>query len=353
MNKKTLKVTTGGLIAAIFAVLLLINRQSGGFLQDTLMFLFPIPMVAYAAKYGWRSSLPVVAVISLLSFLLGTVTTIFYVVSECLIGTVMGGCLYKKIDPTKTLFLVMILSSIANIASTVILTVISGVPLTAQIDEMRQMMQEVIEKSGMAFPPQMLENHFLIRIFAICMIFMGLLQGFVVFEISLLLLRRLRFHVQKPKAIYEYCPPKWTGILAFLGFMGYNYTMLKPFSNEVLTGSVQMIGIFGYMYVLCFGAIAFCMILGRFLTRNRAVMTIVTFVCVFIMPQVMTLLGLWYIVGDLRKRLLSPIHKESALNPQAAPKYPHPTAGSHSRSLSDRAKLVSKLSQKEKKEDSN
>ena len=58
MNQKTLKITYGAMIVALFGVLLLINRQTGGMFEGIMMFLLPIPMVAYAARYGWKTSIP-------------------------------------------------------------------------------------------------------------------------------------------------------------------------------------------------------------------------------------------------------------------------------------------------------
>ena len=52
MDSKTLKITTGAMIVAIFAILLLLNRQTAGFFEELFVYLLPIPMVAYSAKYG-------------------------------------------------------------------------------------------------------------------------------------------------------------------------------------------------------------------------------------------------------------------------------------------------------------
>ena len=41
MNTKTQELTYGAMIVAIFGVLLLINRQTGGFLEGVFMFIFP------------------------------------------------------------------------------------------------------------------------------------------------------------------------------------------------------------------------------------------------------------------------------------------------------------------------
>lgn len=49
-------------------------------------------MVAYAAMYGVKSGLPALAAMSLISFLFGSFTTVFYAVTQALIGLVFGGC---------------------------------------------------------------------------------------------------------------------------------------------------------------------------------------------------------------------------------------------------------------------
>ena len=59
MNTKTQELTYGAMIVAIFGVMLLINRQTGGFFSGILMFVYPIPMVAFAARYGLKDSVAV------------------------------------------------------------------------------------------------------------------------------------------------------------------------------------------------------------------------------------------------------------------------------------------------------
>ena len=42
-NFKTQEITFGAMIAAIFGMLLLLNRQTGGMLEEVFLFAFPIP----------------------------------------------------------------------------------------------------------------------------------------------------------------------------------------------------------------------------------------------------------------------------------------------------------------------
>ena len=51
MNTKTQELTFGAMIVAVFGVLLLLNRQTGGMFEGFFMFIFPIPMVAFSAGH--------------------------------------------------------------------------------------------------------------------------------------------------------------------------------------------------------------------------------------------------------------------------------------------------------------
>ncbi len=98
MNENTQKLTFGALLVAVFGVLLLLNRQTGGMLEGTFLFLFPIPMVAFSAKYGWKDSIPVFVCTVLISIFCGIFTSAFYAASQSFIGVVYGSCLHAKRD---------------------------------------------------------------------------------------------------------------------------------------------------------------------------------------------------------------------------------------------------------------
>ena len=109
-DSKTQSITYGAMIIAIFGMLLLLNRQTGSFFEEVFLYIFPIPMVAYAAIYGWKRSLPVFVGMCLISFLCGTFTSIFYAISQAFIGLVFGTSLNHHRDMTRTLLMVMVLS---------------------------------------------------------------------------------------------------------------------------------------------------------------------------------------------------------------------------------------------------
>ncbi|MGM9918364.1 MAG: hypothetical protein ACI316_03585, partial [Lactimicrobium massiliense] len=70
MNHNVRKLTDGAMMAAILGVLILIDRWTGGFFEGTAVFLLPLPMVFYAARYGIRDNWAVLAAICILCIVL-------------------------------------------------------------------------------------------------------------------------------------------------------------------------------------------------------------------------------------------------------------------------------------------
>lgn len=300
MDKKTLSITMGAMVTAIFGAFLLLNRQTGDLFQGIFLFLYPIPMVAYAAQYGLKKGAAVFASMAFISIFTGDFTTIFSAISQVLIGLIFGGCLHHKVDMTKTLFGVMILSALASVLDMIGYSIISGIDLNQDALEMQAMMMEVFEQMGTTVPETMLATDTLKQILIVSMIGVGLLQGFVVYELSLLILRRLRFPVQRPKAVLSYVPPKWTGYFALVAFMAYNRCMIVPFEQEIVQNLALTVGMFGYLYLMCFGVLAVTWFLKKHNPSLGKWGVLIGILGLLIMPIFELLAGFLYVVG--RKR---------------------------------------------------
>ena len=304
MDSKTLKITTGSMIVAIFAILLLLNRQTAGFFEELFVYLLPIPMVAYSAKYGGKSGVPVFIAMALFSFLFGTLLTVFYAITAAFLGLIFGTCIYHDVDSAKTLVIVMVLSAVFNVLSTVALAGVFGYDLAAEIREMQTQMNLLADKTGAVIPETMLNLDFMKRMFIMSMVFFGMVQGFLVYEISLLVLKRLRFPVQPPRSVFLYYPPKWTGVFALLLFLAYDFTFLDQGMDENLKTLIQVAGICGYMYLEVFGILTLILAIRCGVTRNPVIIFILCFLATFILPQALMILGVMYISGSLHQKLL-------------------------------------------------
>ena len=316
MDKKTLKITYGAMIVALFGVLLFINRQTGGMFQGILLYILPIPMVAYGARYGWKARIAAWAAATFISIFVSTPTTIIYAACEAFLGMVLGTCIYHKKDMTRSLLLIMFLCVISELFNAVIITALSGQSLSMYVKEMQEGMNQSMElmskymgsdprmESQISLMKSMMSDAFIARILLVSMAFGGAVQGFIIYEVSLLILRRLHIAVPKPKPVALYTPPSWTAYLGIVTFMLYNYTFAKPFENEVVQSVAQVAGIVGVMYLMCFGVIAVTLLVQVYITRVKLVVGIMGFLSLFMMPQLVLILGIFYVAGQLHRFLL-------------------------------------------------
>ena len=313
-NNKTLKLTTGAMIVAIFAVLLLINRQTGGFFEEFFIYILPIPMVAYASRYDWKSSLPVFVSMCAFSFFFGTFSAIFYAISSALLGLIFGTMLYHKVDMTRIMITVMLLAAVFNVVSTIALASVMGYDINGSVLEMQSLMNNVMSQAGV---PQneavesMLTLDYLRRMLYISLVIMGLVQGYLVYRISLLILKRLRVPLPQGRPLSAIHPPKWTGVLAMLLFYGCYYLMVRMQMGETpaalsglgnpetIEGIVQTIWVISYMYLLMFGIIGLPQLIRRYLTGNRLVVILITAAVMLLAPQLLLMAGFLYIALDL------------------------------------------------------
>ena len=306
MRESTLKLTTGAVIVALFLTLMFFNRQTGGMLEGIFIYLFPIPMVAYSAKYGLKASLPVLLAMALSSMLLGTFMSIFYAISAALIGLVLGSCIHRGTDSAKTLFAVILIAVAVNVIDMFLLAFLFGNDLNSQVGEMQQMMSEAFTSRGMEFPEQLLSADYLKRILIVSVVFTGVMQGFIVYTVSLLLLRRLRYKIEKPRSLFSFYPPKALGYVSLALFLLFGATTTRPFENWLLQEAAQLLGITGYIILIVFGAAAFILYLRKYFPAIRLFSGLLAVFGAMLAAVPFAIAGFAYISLGLHDWLLKP-----------------------------------------------
>ena len=159
-------------------------------------------------------------------------------------------------------------------------------------------------EAQIALMKSMMSDAFLARILLVSMAVGGAVQGFIIYEVSLIILRRLHIAVPKPKPVALYTPPSWSAYLGIALFMLYNYTFAKPFENEIVQSVMQVAGIVGVMYLMCFGVIAVMLLVQAYMTKVKLVVGLIGFLSLFMMPQLVIILGIFYVAGQLHRFLL-------------------------------------------------
>lgn len=295
MSENTLKLTQGALITAVFGVLMFLNRQTAGMAEEILVYVFPLPMAIYTAKYGTAAGLPAFAAMTLLSFLLGTPASAIYAAMYVAVGLVFGTCLHKKADSAVTMLAVMVSATAVNIINLVFLASLTGISFSKEVEEYRNMIREAAAAAGVTFPEQILSFAYLGRLLFISMTAVGALQGFLICQIGLLIMRKLRQNVPAPRGFFDIHPPVMTGYAAASAFLVYTFVFGIAPENSILQTAVMALGLFGYLYLLFFGFAGAVLIFRGLFGGHRILSSVLSLIAVFLLPLPLAVLGFVYI----------------------------------------------------------
>ena len=292
MPKRALPITMGAMMIALFGLMLLLERQTGGLLLGAFVLALPLPLTAYALQYGFRKSLPVFAAMCLISIFFGTFTTIFYACSQSIIGLVFGTMLHRRADPAHTLFMVMLLSVLGSVLNLILDMAFFGYDISRDVNEIMQVMNDTFSQLGGQAQQalELLTPQYMSQLFVLSLLFSGLVQGFLIYQLSLLLLRRLHFSVEKPRPLFEYYPPRALGIAGFFLFVAYSASLSKPLADPVWQNALSMLGNLGFIYLIAFGFVAVLLLVRVYLPRAGLAGGLIALAAMLLMPQALMLL---------------------------------------------------------------
>lgn len=303
MNRDVRKITDGAMMAAIVGVMLLINRQTAGLIETSFVWVLPLPMVFYSAKYGLKDSWILFVSILLLTLILGTPQTIFYVASEMIIGVVYGSGIYDRTPSRKLVIRTMLLAVIADILSMLVFASFFGYDIASEVSEYTSIMDQMYEAAGTTLPSTVDLKGMIETVIIVSVVLSGVLEGFVTHVLSRLMLKRLRIYVEPMRPISEYYPPKWSGYIGIIGLVMFYYSSYNPFENEMVQRIVQGCSIACVFYLLMIGFIAIMLYLRiRFQMKGFAVVLALIFS--LLMSLVVAVVGFMYIATDFHERLV-------------------------------------------------
>ena len=305
-NNSTLKITTGAMIIAIFAMLLILNRQTGLFFEEFFVYLLPLPMAIYTALYDWKYGLMVFIGMTAFSFIFGGFTTIFYAISSSLIGLVFGTMVCRKVDPTKMLIIIMVFSAVSNVISSVALASLFGYDIDMSLTEMKSMLTKTLDASGYGALGEFYTMDLLKQLFVFSMAIMGLVQGFIVYRLGLLIMKRLHISVGRAVPLLEFYPPSITGIIAMAAFLSGIFGMTKQNTSPLYVNVAQGLWVLGFFYLAFFGILCAILFIRKYITQSKALIAVLTVFAYLFFSQYLPFLGFAYITFGLHAQLLAP-----------------------------------------------
>ena len=289
---------------AILGAVMLLDRQTAGAISGTVLYLFPLPMVFYASKYGWKDSLTVLAALFALLFMLGTPQSVFYVGFEAIIGTVYGAGIHAGTDNKRILIRTILMSVLLEITALFVFAAFFGYDITTEINEYKNIVSGLFQETGTELSGSVDLDGLLRNIFLISIVLTGVLEGLITHAVSRIMLKRMHMKMPPSTPLWNYYPPKWSGYLAIVGFAGFYLSLARPLSNELYQNLMQGAGIISMFYLAVFGFIGLLVIVPRVWPSLRILAAVIAIVLLFTGAPLLALFGFLYITTDLHERVL-------------------------------------------------
>lgn len=304
MHNDVRKLTEGAMIAAVMGVLLLIDRQMAGLLLGYFLFVLPLPMVLYSARYGMKDSLVVFAAVMVLSLMFGSLQTIFYMFAEGLIGLCYGTGIYRKRSRSVILVMTLVISAVVEVLAMIVLASVFGFDIAQEIDTYSNLLIEMDSMMGLGVTSMVNLEQFVIDCIVVAAVMTGILEGAVTHMLSQMMLKRLHFAIEPPKALKDMYMPKWVGYAALAGVIVYFYTTMNPLEEEMLQIVLQAVGMACYFFLIVMGVIAgFVYLQVCHSTLSRWIYVLVVIMGV-LLGVLMSVAGFLYITTDLHRELM-------------------------------------------------
>ena len=116
----------GAMMCALTALVLLINRIFGGMIETAFPWLLVFPLLIYCVRHGIKAALTCSVSIVLLSLMLCTFTTLFYVLSAVLCALAYGSGVRQGVANRTLLWRTGLISFTSNLLSMVVLASLFG-----------------------------------------------------------------------------------------------------------------------------------------------------------------------------------------------------------------------------------
>ena len=268
---KTQEIVYGAMMLALYAMVMLLDRYSGGMLFLFMYYFLPLPFIIYGLKYGTKMYGALMVGALVLGFIFGLAETAFFGLTAVLVSYVIVSSIQKNWSGTKTMLLVMLVTVSSQILSVTLFASLFGYDMAAEIQSLIQMISEMTSTLSNTFKNYSfyISEQQIKVIFAFSTVLMGCLEAFLFTTLSDLVLIRLRMARIPKFSILKLRFPKIVGILFIIFF----YLQTKMQTDFVLFVFLTL-----WMMVLAQG-VSYCFFLNGALWRKPILNCIVFLGC--------------------------------------------------------------------------
>ena len=208
---KTQEIVFGAAMLSIYALIMLLDRYSGGMLYMLFYYFLPLPFMMYGLKFGTGMYGALTFGSIVLGFIFGLPETAFFGVTAILVSYILVSSIQKQWTGTKTMLFVMCATVLSQIASVTIFSSLFGYNLAEEIDYIITTVNDIA--CQLQYLTITIEESRVKVIFAFSTILLGCIEAFVFMTFADLILLRMKIARVPKFSILQLRIPKIIGIL--------------------------------------------------------------------------------------------------------------------------------------------
>lgn len=299
MTSVVKRISEGAMMCAITAVLLLLNRQSGGLIELAFQWLLALPILLYTARYGARAALLPAVCMLLLAFFLSAFSTLFYMSVSILLGLFYGHGVRRGWRNGVLLSVVFIVTLLSNVLTMLVFAAFFGYDPIADIDLAKQVLGRL----------QMEEGHLLqaaVAIVLFSVFFFAFLQTLCTHLIAALTLKRLRIKARPLQNFFQIPAPRWLGLALLTIWLLYLLQNVIELYIEfsVYTGSLfRLLLLLSLLAAILYGMLT-AMCACVLYERRKLVVLLYALLVIPIVNLSFALLGMADLLFQVRQRMI-------------------------------------------------
>lgn len=292
MVTQTRKLTEGAMMVALVGLMLFVNLQLGGMPEALMYWVLTFPILIYTAKYGIRNGLIAAFSTTLLSFMISSPTTIFYLFSCNVCGLFYGEGIRKKWKNGILYIGTVVFTFLSYLVTTIFFASLFGYDPKDDIEMISYFLSlfhfgqdlNMVKLTGM--------------IILLSTILLSAMQALCIHLFAHILLMRLKIETRKIKTIFEIHLPSYVGVMIFFIWVLYFMRNVIKLNQEVLGALVFLYGI-AKVLAIFYGVISLCYALLLF-KQKKFVFFVILAAFVPYVQMVVAFMGVFDMFVDLK-----------------------------------------------------
>lgn len=295
MNHSTRKITEGAMMVAIVGLLLFLNRQLGNMLEVVMYWVMTFPVLVYTARYGVKDALLPSVSMLLLSFMIASPTTIFYLFSCIVVGLVYGGGVRRGWKNGVLLSASCLFTFLSYLITTVLFAAVFGYDPNEDIE----MVKMLLDFMNVGNEVSLMK---LVTLVVVLMaVLMSVLQAMCIHMLGNILLTRLRIEVHRMKNVLEIQAPRWLGYAILIIWVLFSCRSVLKLNQEAFS---VFFGIYLSAKVIAIAYGVMCIMGILAMIRRRPLIFLVLIALFFPITQdIIAVFGIMDMIVNVREKM--------------------------------------------------